>query len=57
MKQIQFTYTNDVRLDTELRKIRQWYNSSLTPTILFQIYTEGNCSGTLNLKPTGYCQL
>ena len=40
MKQVQFTFKNDKKLEEELRKLRQWVRSSLYSKVLIQICTE-----------------
>ncbi len=40
MKQLQFTFQDKNALDSELRKIRQWYRTNLVSSLLIQIYTE-----------------
>lgn len=40
MRQFQFTYKDMDSLKTELRKIRQWCNSSVISHITFQLFTE-----------------
>jgi len=40
MKQIQFTFQDDKKLEEELRKLRQWIRSSLYSKVLIQICTE-----------------
>lgn len=40
MKQVQFAVRSDSELGEELRKIRQWYRSSLCSSMLIQLYTE-----------------
>ena len=39
MRQFQFPYENEDKFVNSLRKIKQWCNSSVTSSILFQIYT------------------
>ena len=40
MKQVQFTFQDDKKLEEELRKLRQWVRSSLYSKVLIQICTE-----------------
>ena len=39
MRQFQFPYENEDKFVNSLRKIKQWCNSSVTSSVLFQIYT------------------
>ena len=40
MKQFQFNYENEDHLISNLKRIKQWCNSTVTSGVLFQIYTE-----------------
>ena len=40
MKQFQFTFQDDKKLEEELRKLRQWVSSNLCSKVLIQICTE-----------------
>lgn len=40
MKQVQFTFQDDKKLEEELRKLRQWVRSNLCSKVLIQICTE-----------------
>lgn len=40
LKQFQFDYENEDHLISNLKRIKQWCNSTITSGILFQIYTE-----------------
>ena len=40
MKQFQLNYENNLRLASDLRRIKQWTSSTVSSSILFQIYSE-----------------
>ena len=40
MKQVQFTFQDDKKLEEELRKLRQWARSNFCSKVLIQICTE-----------------
>ena len=40
MKQLQFSFTDENTLNSELNKLRQWYRSNLCSSILIHVFTE-----------------